>query len=763
MQLTIIYIILITIAILLLLIAVNIEEITDLSSEMLDLFKSNGINSLYPPQIDAINAGVTRGKSIVASIPTASGKTLLAELAMLSTISRGGKALYIVPLRSLATEKKREFDRFEKIGISVGSSTGDYESTDDWLATKDIIVATSEKVDSLIRNFTSWISDLTCVVADEIHLLDDPSRGPTLEMTLAKLMHLTPGIQVIGLSATIGNADEIANWLDAALIESTWRPITLRTGVYYDNSITFDDGTKHNIPPQSSPLEDIVQDVVKEDGSALVFVSSRRNAEAASRRLSNVTEKFTASSRSELLNLSNKIIDGGETELCRTLATSIEKGAAFHHAGLINEHRKIVEDSFRKRDIKVVCATPTLAAGVNTPSRRVIVRDWRRYNALRGGMEPLSVIEIHQMFGRAGRPSLDPYGEALLLASSSDEFNELFDRYIGADPEPVRSKLAAEPALRTHILSAVATGFVTTTQGLLDFLEGTLYATQTLDRKRLKFVTNSVISYLETNQFLTTKDNKLEATKIGKEISRIYLDPMSAAEIIYGLKAMDEPTPLGIYHLISRTPDTYPLYLKSGDRDLYYQLLKERESDLLGTSPSEFDPSWEDWLSALKTAKMIEDWAEETDEEIITKRYRLGPGDIRAKVDTADWLLRATERIAISLDLKSAPMIRNLQRRVKHGVKEELLELVSIEGVGRVRARQLSKHGIFTRKDLRTFDKQIIFTALSSRKLTTEQILRNAGRKDSSLDGPTYNTKSPINRRHNIIKQDNNQANLGDF
>ncbi|MCH2453228.1 MAG: ATP-dependent DNA helicase [Halobacteriales archaeon] len=742
----------------------NVDDLSDLPNNAIDLLKSSGVHTLYPPQIIAVEAGITQGKSVVASVPTASGKTFIAELAMLSTIARGGKALYIVPLRALANEKKQEFDRFDSIDISVGSSTGDYESTDDWLSTKDIIVATSEKVDSLIRNFAPWISDLTCVVADEIHLLDDASRGPTLEMTLAKLIHINPNIQIVGLSATVGNADQIATWLDATLITSTWRPISLRTGVYHDTSIHFDDGTIRDIPKKSNPVEDIIHDVLQEDGSALVFVSSRRNAESAAKKIASVTDGFTNETKPNLIELANQVRDEGETQLANTLANSIEMGSAFHHAGLVNNHRRLVEKSFRERTIKVVCATPTLAAGVNTPSRRVIVRDWRRYNSFRGGMEPLSVIEMHQMFGRAGRPNLDPYGEAILLASTPDEFNELFDRYIGAEPESIESKLAVEPALRTHILSAIATGFATTTEGLLDFLDGTLYATQTTDTRRLKFVTHSVLEYLEVNGFLTMVDGDLSATKIGEEVSRIYLDPMSAAEIIYGLKTSENPSPLGLFHLISRTPDTYPLYLKSGDREFYYQLAYESQSDFLGSSPSEFDPHWEDWLSALKTAKMIEDWTQETDEETITKHYRMGPGDIRAKIDTADWLLRAAERLALSLDLQSTSTIRNLQRRVKYGVKEELLELVAVQGVGRIRARQLFNHGIHTRSDLRTEDKQLILTALSGRKLTTEQILQNAGRTDSSLEDISPNRPfSSITHKKTSNREDEDQANLGDF
>ncbi len=160
---------------------------------------------------------------------------------------------------------------------------------------------------------------------------------------------------------------------------------------------------------------------------------------------------------------------------------------------------------------------------------------------------------------------------------------------------------------------------------------------------------------------------------------------------------------------------------------------------------------------------MIEDWTAETDEETITKRYRMGPGDIRSKIDTADWLLRATERLAISLDLQSTSAIRNLQRRVKYGVKEELLELVAVEGIGRIRARQLFNHGIHTRSDLRTADKQLILNALSGRRLTTEQILRNAGRTDSSLDSIPTRPFSSIKNQTPSDQEDEEQANLGDF
>ncbi|RBI63116.1 ski2-like helicase [halophilic archaeon] len=706
---------------------------------------SQGIEELYPPQAEAVEAGITDGESVVASVPTASGKTLIAELAMLSSVARGGKALYIVPLRALASEKKAEFEELEQFGVSVGVSTGNYDSDGDWLAEKDIIVATSEKVDSLVRNGAQWVDDLSCVVADEVHLVDDPNRGPTLEVTLAKLRRINDDLQTVALSATVGNADEMADWLDATLVDSSWRPIDLRKGVLYGQALHFDDGTEQELQRgNEKETAALVRDTLEDDGSSLVFVNSRRNAEAAAKRLADVTGEFlTPEERDELADVAAEIRDVSDTETSDDLADAVAEGAAFHHAGLASDHRALVEEAFRDRLVKVISATPTLAAGVNTPSRRVIVRDWRRYDGDVGGMAPLDVLEVHQMFGRAGRPGLDPYGEAVLIAKNHEELQELFDQYVWADPEPVRSKLAAEPALRTHILATVASGFASTEDELLEFLERTLYATQTDETGRLEDVTSHVLDYLERNEFLE-RDDRLKATGLGHRVSQLYLDPMSAAEIIDGLRDADgRPTAMGLFHLVARTPDMYELYLRSGDREEYTELAYERETEFLGSIPSEFeDGAFEDWLSALKTARLLEDWASELDEDRITDRYGVGPGDIRGKVETAEWLLNAAERLAAELQRDESEEIpgevttgiREARKRVEYGVREELLDLAGVRNVGRKRARRLYAAGIESRADLRSADASVVLGALRGRKKTAEKILENVGHQDPSLD-----------------------------
>ncbi|ESS06426.1 MAG: superfamily II helicase [uncultured archaeon A07HB70] len=712
---------------------------------VVERLREEGIESLYPPQAAAVEAGLLDGESVVASVPTASGKTLVAELAMLSALERGGTALYVVPLRALASEKQAEFERWADLGYEVGLSTGNYDADGEWLASRDVIVATSEKVDSLVRNDAPWIDDLACVVADEVHLVDDVQRGPTLEVTLAKLRALNPGLQVVALSATVGNADDVARWLDAELVESTWRPIDLKRGVHVGSAINFEDESRREVPvpPGGRQTSALVADTVDEGGSALVFVNSRRNAEAAADRLGDVVaERLPDGERADLADLAAEIRDDSDTETSADLADAVARGAAFHHAGLSPTQRSLVEDAFRDRLVRCIAATPTLAAGVNTPARRVVVRDWRRYDGDYGGMKPLDVLEVHQMMGRAGRPGLDPYGEAVLTAKSTDEYEDLLERYVEADPEPVRSKLAAEPALRTHLLATVASGFARSRDGLLEFLDRTLYAEQTDGRGELARVTDRALDYLAANDFLERSGadgGELRVTSLGHTVSRLYLDPMSAATVLDGLAWAEregrEPTPLGLYHLVARTPDMYRLYLKSGDRETYTDVAYEREDELLGPTPSEFDDvAFEEWLSALKTARLMEDWASEVDEDRITERYGVGPGDVRGKTEAAEWLLGAAESLAGEAGSPTAP-VRDAKRRVADGVTAELLPLTEVRQVGRKRARRLYERGIESRADLREAAKPTVLAALRGRRRTAERVLENAGRPDPSMDG----------------------------
>jgi helicase len=231
----------------------KLEEM-ELPPGVADILKEEGITSLYPPQEQAVPMAL-KGKNIFMAVPTASGKSLVAYLAALKHIlERGGKALYIVPLRALASEKFEDLRRFEPLGVRVGVSVGDFDSPDPELERYDIIVATSEKADSLLRHRSSWLQKISLVVADEVHLIHDPERGPTLEVTLTKFRRFNPELQVIALSATVKNSKELASWLDAEHISSEWRPTPLKEGVYVEGEIHFTDNSKRRVEDHGDGL-----------------------------------------------------------------------------------------------------------------------------------------------------------------------------------------------------------------------------------------------------------------------------------------------------------------------------------------------------------------------------------------------------------------------------------------------------------------------------------------------------------------------------
>ncbi|NQV08816.1 DEAD/DEAH box helicase [Candidatus Woesearchaeota archaeon] len=208
--------------------------------DLYDVLKKD-IEELRPAQEKALKKGLLKGKNLLICTPTASGKTLIAELVGLKSIIEGkGKIIYIVPLKALASEKFKDFKkRYGKL-IKIAMSIGDFDSSDSYLIDYDLIITTSEKLDSLTRHHAPWLKYVKVVVIDEIHLLNDPGRGPTLEILITMLRELLKDVQILGLSATIGNPEELSQWLDAGLVVDNWRPVKLHKGIYYKGKVEFD-------------------------------------------------------------------------------------------------------------------------------------------------------------------------------------------------------------------------------------------------------------------------------------------------------------------------------------------------------------------------------------------------------------------------------------------------------------------------------------------------------------------------------------------
>jgi helicase len=692
-----------------------VEELPIPDSVKVVLAKA-GYDLLYPPQEDAIRSGVLEGKNLVLASPTASGKTLVAEMAALKSIlERDGKVLYLTPLRALASEKYEDFQKYAQIEkapgkrVRVAVTSGDYDSSDFYLANYDVIISTNEKADSLLRHRSPWISDITVVVADEIHLITEADRGPTLEVVLTRLLKINTKLQVIALSATIKNAKEFGEWLEATPITTEWRPVPLREGVYYDGQIQFKDGSSRLIPrADSNPVFDTALEVVKDGGQVLVFTETRRLAVESGKKAAALLRRTLAKpDRRSLEIAAQRILSTGErTRLGEVLAEQVLSGAAFHHAGLPGGHRKIVEESFKTGRLKILSATPTLAAGVNLPARTVIISSYERYEA-GYGRYPISVLEYKQFCGRAGRPRYDKFGEAVLIARTEDEQDYLLKNYCLAEPERIWSKLGAEKVLRPHALATIATRFATTEDGLNRFFARTFYAFQ-YDPKMIKGKLGDILSFLHREQMVEFEGESLNATKFGRRVSELYIDPVSAVILRDGLYTRAKQiTDVSFLHLISRTPDISPkLYPRRGEDEMLDLFAKEHEDEYMCEVPEYYGDTnvttYEEFLAEIKCARVLYEWINETSEDGILEVHRVEPGDILRMVDTAKWLLHATYRLAELFGHKDIlNQVYELQIRCAKGVKSELVPLVELDGVGRVRARSLFSAGFKKLEDLK--------------------------------------------------------------
>ncbi|NNM03082.1 MAG: DEAD/DEAH box helicase, partial [Nitrosopumilus sp.] len=344
----------------------KIEKL-DLPKSAIDFLQSQGFEKLYPPQADSVKSGLLDGKSILVSAPTASGKTLIAMLAMISYLSKNnGKVIYLSPLRALAAEKFSEFKKLEKVSlekkIKVGISTGDFENIEKNLEKSNILILTNEKMDSIIRHGAEWVEDIGLVISDEVHLIGDESRGPTLEMILTQLKLLETKPQLVGLSATITNSDEIADWLNCKLVKNDWRPVPLSEGVCDGGEVTMSDGKTFQVDRslRGTPIDLGVQSV-KDGGQSLVFAETRtRSKSLATKAADAISQILEKKDMNQLEKTSKKILSENEhTELVKTLAILVKKGVAFHHAGLNQNCREIIEAEFRNGTIKLLSSTPT--------------------------------------------------------------------------------------------------------------------------------------------------------------------------------------------------------------------------------------------------------------------------------------------------------------------------------------------------------------------------------------------------------------------
>lgn len=690
----------------------RIDEVP-LSREFIDLFKFEGISELYPPQEMLVGSGVLGStENLVLCTPTASGKTFASEIAMSRVLENRKRAVYVAPLRALAYEKFQEFRKYERLGFVVKLEMGDLDSGK--YRTRldfDILVTTAEKCDSILRSKPEWFKDIGILVVDEVHQINT-DRGPVYEILISKFQKLFPDIQILALSATIGNAEELAGWLNSKLIQSEWRPVTL-----YESVEVGEDKYK--------TLREVVRVAVSSGGQALVFVNSRKSAESVAEKLGKDLAKdaclLDAGTKAGLEAAGEEVLSAlsNPTQQCRRLCGCVVNGTAFHHAGLVNKQRILVEDLFKKGTLKVITATPTLAAGVNLPARTVVIRDFSRFED--GDMAYISVMEYKQQAGRAGRPKYDKTGYAIGIAGSESEKEFITEKYIGGVIEPITSKLGVEPVLRFHMLAAIASDFTRTREAVLDFFRSTFFGYQ-YGLAGFESLADRIVNNLFDWGFIKKEGRFLVPTELGRRVSELYIDPRTAYTYLAILEIAESEQRfpvLGLLEMLCDSAEMPLLYLKRSEEPTLWGLAY-KNSDQLYRDLGGFDIDI-DFLERYKTAALFSAWINELSEEEILEQYNVAPGILNQKLQIAEWLGYSAAELCDIAGLKASEKeMRKLEMRIKHGVKEELIPLVSIHGIGRVRARKLISAGFRKPSEVKNAPKERLASLLGEK--TAENI-----------------------------------------
>ena len=632
-----------------------------------------------------MRAGLLEGRSLVVASPTGSGKSLVALLAALKTVAEGGRAVYLAPLRSLVYERAAEWRSFieEGLGRRVAVATGDYDRVEPWLGDADAVLMTYEKFDSLLRHDVQWLYDVDLLVVDEVHFIGERERGPVLEAALARfLSRARSSPQLVAMSATIPNVEEIAEWLGAEAVVSDWRPVPLREGVFRGYEIVWADMSRSEVRRVTGNESlDAALDAVMQGGQSIVFVQSRRKAAELARRLAS----SGALEKRDLPHWALEALDRPEHRAVNSLLLSLARsGVAFHHAGLASYQRDVVERLFRERVVSVLVATTTLAAGVNLPARRIVVDTLYRYSG--GRSAPIPVSEYKQLAGRAGRPGLDTVGEAVVVARSDEAFWEAMIHYVSGRPEPVESRLASEKSLRSQVLAVLASEPGLYPDELLAIFNRTFYAYKSggLGEKLAR-----VIEDLE-DMGLVRVSGFIEPTPLGRRAARLYIDPLTAYRMDAGLRSVRDYDIHTILFLALWNSDSVLLRPPRGSS--YEDEAEELLYDLGFRDVGPYDIAVA--ARALYTVDMLVDWVEEMPEDALLDKYGIDPGDLRAVVEAGEWLVYALHEIARLQGHPLAERIGELRWRVKYGVREELVELVKLPGIGRVRARLLYNSGV---------------------------------------------------------------------
>lgn len=637
------------------------------------------IKEFNPAQKAVIESGYLEDKSnYIISIPTASGKTVLGILPALKTILNGGKAIYAAPLLSIQNEKVKEFKAFEEHGIKVGKHPSN----------SDLSVMVFESFDALTRFSWNVLREVDTLIIDEFHMIGEYSRGPTLESAITRAKIINPSLRIIALSATLKNIDEIEQWLDGKTVEHDYRPVPLNKEVL--------DAEMFNTKNKNDVIVKIVEKAIEDNSQALSFVSTRRFTESLATYVAKkIDKKTTNEQKQKFKQVADKLLKVPKkkgslpTTTCLKLAEAAEKGVVFHHAGLFNEQKEIIEDEFRNGNILMITATPSLMYGVNLPSKYVVIRDHTRWTS--NGPASIPVFDYEQMSGRAGRPQYDDVGYSYLVAKTMDEAFDLEARYVNGEIELTNSKLIDnKDAIYKQIIAQIASSLSKNLDDLNDFFGKTLYGFQMKNnpsmsmfaQDSLNWELESALEFLLQNGIIRATPEGLKTTDFGNLIAKSNYAVETAVKIKEYVSTMEKLNPAEMIYALAETPDL-PLISFKG----------RKSKDPVRDKLSECGLFAVDIGNPEATAVSLIEWIDERNEYEIENAYNVYSASTRRSAYEASRLVKfAKNTLEVLGNYSNLKDMDYLSARLYYGVKEDIIPLVvGVKRLGRKRARLLMK------------------------------------------------------------------------
>lgn len=637
------------------------------------------IKEFNPAQKAVIESGYLEDKSnYIISIPTASGKTVLGILPALKTILNGGKAIYAAPLLSIQNEKVKEFKAFEEHGIKVGKHPSN----------SDLSVMVFESFDALTRFSWNVLREVDTLIIDEFHMIGEYSRGPTLESAITRAKIINPSLRIIALSATLKNIDEIEQWLDGKTVEHNYRPVPLNKEVL--------DAEMFNTKNKNDVIVKIVEKAIEDNSQALSFVSTRRFTESLATYVAKkIDKKTTKEQKQKFKQVADKLLEVPKkkgslpTTTCLKLAEAAEKGVVFHHAGLFNEQKEIIEDEFRKRNILMITATPSLMYGVNLPSKYVVIRDHTRWTS--NGPASIPVFDYEQMSGRAGRPQYDDVGYSYLVAKTMDEAFDLEARYVNGEIELTNSKLIDnKDAIYKQIIAQITSSLSKNLDDLNDFFGKTLYGFQMKNnpsmsmfaQDSLNWELESALEFLLQNGIIRATPEGLKTTDFGNLIAKSNYAVETAVKIKEYVSTMEKLNPAEMIYALAETPDL-PLISFKG----------RKSKDPVRDKLSECGLFAVDIGNPEATAVSLIEWIDERNEYEIENAYNVYSASTRRSAYEASRLVKfAKNTLEVLGNYSNLKDMDYLSARLYYGVKEDIIPLVvGVKRLVRKRARLLMK------------------------------------------------------------------------